>query len=194
MNAQVLGISIDHIPCLNAWSESLGGITYPLLSDFWPHGAVAQQYGVLRPEGYSERAIFILDEEGIIQYIDIHDIDDQPDNEELFKVLRRLNPEAAERERAAAAAKPAPARTGDIILYCTNWCPTCRTARAWLEGLGISYTPVDVDLDPEAAAQVRKWANGNLTTPTYDIGGTIVVDFDENKLIEAIRAYYKNRK
>ena len=48
LNAQVLGISVDHVPCLTAWAESLGGIHYPLLSDFWPHGSVAERYGVLR--------------------------------------------------------------------------------------------------------------------------------------------------
>ena len=95
MNTQVLGISVDHIPCLIAWAESLGGINYPLLSDFWPHGAVANRYGVLRSEGYSERALFVLDKWGVIRYIDIHDIDLQPENEELFRVLRRVDPEAA---------------------------------------------------------------------------------------------------
>ena len=73
-----------------AWAESLGVENVPLLSDFWPHGEVAQSYGVLRPGGYTERAIFIVDKEGTIRYIDIHDIDDQPDNEELFKALREL--------------------------------------------------------------------------------------------------------
>jgi alkyl hydroperoxide reductase subunit AhpC len=46
-------------------------------------------YGVLRSEGYSERAIFILDKNGFIRYIDIHDIDQQPSNEELFKFNTR---------------------------------------------------------------------------------------------------------
>ena len=89
MNVQVLGISVDHVPCLQAWAESLTGINYPLLSDFWPHGEVARRYGVLRQEGYSERAIFIIDAEGIIRYIDIHDIDDQPDNNVLFSEVAK---------------------------------------------------------------------------------------------------------
>ena len=79
MNTQVLGISVDSTDSLRAWAESLGGISYPLLSDFWPHGAVATRYGVLRPQGYSERALFVLDKWGILRYIDIHDIDKQPD-------------------------------------------------------------------------------------------------------------------
>jgi len=59
---------VDHVPCLQAWAKSLGGIDYPLLSDFWPHGAVSTAYGVLRPDGFTERAIFIIDGEGIIRY------------------------------------------------------------------------------------------------------------------------------
>src|SRR5512136_2939373 len=97
LNAQVLGISVDHVPCLKAWAESLGGINFPLLSDFWPHGAVAVKYGVLRPEGHSERAIFMIDKRGIIRYIDIHNIDEQPDNDVLFAELRKIDPVAAAR-------------------------------------------------------------------------------------------------
>jgi peroxiredoxin len=89
-NTQVLGISIDSPPCNNAFAESLGVENVPLLSDFWPHGEVARHYGVLRKEGYCERALFIVDKEGIIRYIDIHDIDDQPDNQELLDVLKEL--------------------------------------------------------------------------------------------------------
>jgi len=94
LNAQVLGVSVDHVPCLQAWAESLGGISYPLSSDFWPHGSVARKYGVLiEEEGKSERAIFVLDKMGIIRYIDIHDIDHQPDNEEAgYKIDSESDP------------------------------------------------------------------------------------------------------
>jgi glutaredoxin len=92
-NTQVLGISVDHVPCLTAWAESLDGISYPLLSDFWPHGAVAQEYGVFRdPEGKSERALFLVDKEGIVRYADVHDIDELPDSTELFRVLSEMEP------------------------------------------------------------------------------------------------------
>lgn len=63
-----------------------------LLSDFWPHGEVAQQYGVLRPQGYTERATFIVDKEGIIRSAHIYDINELPDNEPLFSVLQDLEP------------------------------------------------------------------------------------------------------
>lgn len=90
-DTQVLGISVDSVPSHEAWQKSIGGITYPLLSDFYPHGAVAEKYGVLREEGHSERALFVIDKEGIIRYIDVHPIDQQPDNEEIFDVLRKLD-------------------------------------------------------------------------------------------------------
>jgi len=52
---------------------------------------VAQAYGAYRPEGYSERALFVVDKEGKIVYKDIHEISDQPDNEVIFDVLRKLD-------------------------------------------------------------------------------------------------------
>jgi len=90
-DAQVLGISVDSVPCNTAWAKSLGGVSYDLLSDFHPKGEVARSFGAYREnDGISERALFIVDKEGKFAYVDIHDIGDQPDNEELFDVLRKL--------------------------------------------------------------------------------------------------------
>jgi peroxiredoxin len=90
-DAQVLGISVDSVPCNAAWAKSLGGLSYDLLSDFHPKGEVAKAYGAWREQdGIAERALFIVDKEGKLAYVDIHDISDQPDNEELFDVLRKL--------------------------------------------------------------------------------------------------------
>jgi peroxiredoxin len=90
-DAQVLGISVDSVPSNAAWAKSLGGLSYDLLSDFEPKGEVARAFGAYREgDGISERALFIVDKEGRIAYKDIHDIGDQPDNEDLFEVLRKL--------------------------------------------------------------------------------------------------------
>jgi glutaredoxin len=171
-----LGVSVDHVPCLKAWAESLGGIHYPLLSDFWPHGAIAQRYGVFRDDGKSERALFVIDKEGIVRYVDIHDIDDQPDNDVLLGELRKIDPAAAAR---AAAAEPAPADlpTGGILMYCTSWCPGCRRARRFLDERGVAYTEIDINKVPEARSRLRELTGGTLTTPTFDINGTVIVDF-----------------
>jgi glutaredoxin len=188
-NTQVLGISIDHIPCLKAWAESLGGITYPLLSDFWPHGAVAEKYGVFRDDGRSERALFIVDKQGLVRYVDIHDIDDQPDNEELFQVLRLLEPDAVIPEREAVPA-PEPAvamsRPQSVTLYCRPGCIDCRLARRFLERNGVPYTEVNVRADPAAEARVREWTGGPLVSPVFDIDGTIVIDFKRAQLSEVL--------
>ena len=90
-DAHVLGISVDSVPCNSAWAKSFGGLSYDLLSDFEPKGEVARQFVAYRAQdGISERALFIVDKEGKLAYKDIHDIGDQPDNEDLFEVLRKL--------------------------------------------------------------------------------------------------------
>ena len=178
---------MDHVPCLTAWAENLGGISYPLLSDFWPHGSVAGKYGVLRSkEGHSERALFIIDKDGIIRYIDIHDIDDQPDNEVLLAELRRIDPQAAAAWVKRTATETVELPHGGIVIYCNNWCPTCKRARAWLQARNLAFTEVNIPNTPGAADQVRRWANGNVVSPTFDIDGTIVVDFNEHNLAEAL--------
>ncbi len=186
MQTQVLGLSVDSVPCLKAWADSLGGITYPLLSDFFPHGKVAETYGVLRSEGYSERAIFVIDRQGIIRYVDVHDIEEQPDNDLLFRTLAEVDPEAAfvyaEQGAVPAAVEP----TADVILYCTPWCPSCRLAREFLSKHNISFVEIDINRDRAAAEKVRGWANGNETTPTLNIKGQIIVNFDREKVAQAL--------
>jgi len=78
-DAVLLGITVDNIPTLHAWTRQMGTVWFHLLSDFWPHGAVAKQYGVLRSDGFTERAIFIIDKEGIIRFIQVSDINKKPD-------------------------------------------------------------------------------------------------------------------
>lgn len=77
-DAVLLGITVDNIPTLFAWTNQMGELWFPVLSDFWPHGAVADTYGVLRSDGISERAIFIIDKGGIIRYINVGDINKRP--------------------------------------------------------------------------------------------------------------------
>jgi len=187
VRTQVLGLSVDSIPGLQAWAESLGGITYPLLSDFYPHGEIAQRYGVLRSDGRSERAIFVINKRGIIRYVDVHDIDDQPDNEELFRVLEAVEPYPIEvstsRETSKeTAAEPEPEPEADVVMYCTPWCPACRKARAYLNESGVEFVEVDITRNREAAKRLRNWTGGYETTPTFRVKGEIIVNFDRSKL------------
>lgn len=90
-HAIILGVTVDNIPTLYAWTEQMGGVWFPVLSDFWPHGETASKYGVLRSNGTSERATFVIDKEGIIRYIDVHDINERPSLEELIQEIEKLN-------------------------------------------------------------------------------------------------------
>lgn len=64
---EVLGISVDSRHALRAWGEQ-ERYTFDLLADFWPHGAVAKEYGVfLEEKGFANRATFLIDPEGIIR-------------------------------------------------------------------------------------------------------------------------------
>ena len=89
-DAQLIGITVDNIPTLFAWTNQMGKIWFPVLSDFWPHGVVAAKYGVLRSDGVSERAIFVIDKKGIIRYIDVHDINERPRLEDIMGALEKL--------------------------------------------------------------------------------------------------------
>jgi peroxiredoxin len=89
-DAMLLGITVDNIPTLFAWTNQMGKLWFPVLSDFWPHGEVAKKYGVLRQNGVSERALFAIDKKGIIRYIDVHDINKRPPLEDLVKELEKL--------------------------------------------------------------------------------------------------------
>ena len=66
-SVELIGISVDSKSTLRAWSE-LKGFDFTLLADFWPHGAVAKEYGVfLEEKGFANRATFIIDVKGIIR-------------------------------------------------------------------------------------------------------------------------------
>jgi peroxiredoxin len=93
-DATLLGISVDNTPTLSSWAKNMcdadGSIWFTVLSDFYPHGWVAKKYGVLRSDGLSERALFVIDKKGVIRYIDIHDINEKPPISELEKALEGL--------------------------------------------------------------------------------------------------------
>jgi peroxiredoxin (alkyl hydroperoxide reductase subunit C) len=89
-DATLLGITVDSIPTLFSWTNQMGKLWFPVLSDFWPHGQTAEKYGILRTDGTSERALFVIDKQGVIRYIDVHDINERPSLENMVKALERL--------------------------------------------------------------------------------------------------------
>ena len=88
LNTQVLGISIDSRHSHKAFAEHLG-LEFPLLSDF--ERKVCLAYGVLRDGGFAERALFVVDVQGIIRYAHVNPIGEVPDNRPVLDVLSKLS-------------------------------------------------------------------------------------------------------
>ncbi|NTW78106.1 MAG: redoxin domain-containing protein, partial [Syntrophaceae bacterium] len=89
-DAVLLGITVDNIPTLFSWTNQMGKLWFDVLSDFWPHGAVAAKFGVLRSDGVAERALFVIDKKGFVRYIDVHNINQRPLLEDLVRELEKL--------------------------------------------------------------------------------------------------------
>jgi peroxiredoxin len=89
-NAQVLGISVDGIWSHKAFTDH-NNLQFPLLSDFEPKGAVARMYGVYRDEGgTSERALFVIDSEGIIRWSYVSPVSVNPGADGILTALEKL--------------------------------------------------------------------------------------------------------
>lgn len=90
LKAQVFGISVDSVWAHKAFAEKMG-ITYPLLADFHPRGAVARAYGLyLEDKGIGSRATVIVDEDGVVRYVRVHEIPEQRDNQAILAALGAL--------------------------------------------------------------------------------------------------------
>jgi peroxiredoxin len=91
LNTVALGISVDAPPSKEAWAKSMGVRATRLLSDFWPHGAVAKKYGVFRArDGFSGRANIVIDEDQRIVFIKKYPIRRLPDLRKIIAVLKNI--------------------------------------------------------------------------------------------------------
>ena len=89
-DVQTLAVSVDSGPVHAKWAAEQG-YTFPLLADFWPHGGVAKQYGVLNEDsGLAVRGTFIVDKQGKVAYKVVNAIPDARDQDEYKKVLASL--------------------------------------------------------------------------------------------------------
>ncbi|ACZ89739.1 peroxiredoxin [Streptosporangium roseum] len=90
-DVQVVTVSVDSVFTHRAWADR-EGYTFPLLSDFWPHGQVAQAYGVFDEEkGLATRGTFIIDGEGVVRWSVVNPIPEARDVAEYRKALAELS-------------------------------------------------------------------------------------------------------
>ncbi|MHA2025038.1 MAG: redoxin domain-containing protein [Candidatus Thorarchaeota archaeon] len=90
LDTQLLGVNMDSVRKNSAWSKSLHGLGFPILSDREPLGDISLKYDCFVPEeGYGKRGLFVIDKNGIIQYIDVlsEKVEKCPD---IFQVLTSL--------------------------------------------------------------------------------------------------------
>ena len=92
LNTVAVGVSCDTVPSKKAWAKSLDIKNTRLLSDFWPHGKVAEQYGVFRSKyGTSERANIVIDEKQKVAFVKVYPIGQLPDIMDIIEALKMLS-------------------------------------------------------------------------------------------------------
>ena len=105
-NAQLLGVSVDGAWCHRAFADARK-LKFPLLADFEPKGEVSRRYGAYRQtEGFSERALFVIDAAGVVRWNYLSPIGVNPGADGIFEALEALTPE--QRGSAAGAGKEHP--------------------------------------------------------------------------------------
>jgi peroxiredoxin len=86
--AVAVGLSVDSVPCKAAWAKDIGVHHTRLLADFWPHGGVAAAFGVFRERnGFSERAVFVLDAGDTVAWKKVYPIRELPDVKEILAAV-----------------------------------------------------------------------------------------------------------
>ena len=86
-----LGLSVDPQPSKQIWADVLKLEELRILSDFWPHGKTAMDYGLFNEEyGISQRANVIVDEKGLVRWVKVYPLSQLPDIDEVLKVLSEI--------------------------------------------------------------------------------------------------------
>ena len=91
LDTQVLGVSIDTKHSHKNWASSMGGVHFPLLSDWHPKGEMSKRYGVYSEEkGHSIRSTVIIDKQGIVCYSQTIEPGNRRYASELAEICRQL--------------------------------------------------------------------------------------------------------
>ena len=173
-NTVVLGISVDSKFCHAGWAQSLGGISFPLLADFQPKGAVAQAYGLYLDEpGITDRATVIIDAGGVVRHASSVGPGGQRDIAELAGLCEEVNTKY-EGDLPAAVA---PAGLGDAALYVKSLCGFSAWALQARDNLGLAETlPVKNVTEDAAAMETLKAATGKEQAPCLIVNGEALLE------------------
>jgi alkyl hydroperoxide reductase subunit AhpC len=134
-HVQPMGVSVDSIHCHANWAQSLGGVSFPLLADFHPKGAVASDYGVYLDEaGITDRATVIIDAQGIVRHASSVTPAGQRDMGELLSLCKSIDGEHGGDLPAAEAPAGLPEGTK---LFVKSSCGHSKRVLTAAENLGV---------------------------------------------------------
>ena len=165
-NTQVLGVSIDSVHSHANWARDLGGVSFPLLADFEPKGAMARGFGhYIEAAGIGDRATVIIDKSGKVAYSNSVTPAGKRDIGELAAECEKLNAGGAS-ERPAPGSVPA-----GTTLFVKTGCGHCKRALNGVANLdlGDSVAVRDVTADSAAAAELEK--HGQNQAPCLVLNG-----------------------
>jgi len=168
-NTQVLGVSVDSIYCHANWAMSLGGISFPLLADFHPKGAMASSYGLyLEDKGITDRATVIVDADGVVRHVSSVTPAGKRDIGELASLCEEIN---ETHENTLETFPDAPGLEDDTVLFIRSNCMFSTNAMAALGNLHIDSIPVRNVSENEAAFLDLVAIAGKGQAPCLVVGG-----------------------
>ncbi len=171
-HTQVLGVSVDSIHSHANWARDLGGVSFPLLSDFEPKGAVARAYGLyLEGPGITDRATVLIDSGGSVRHASSVTPAGKRDIEELAALSEQIHRDAGTPTQPFA--DPIGLGSG-AVLYVKSHCGFSRAAQLAVDNLHAkTLTVKNVSDDAQALAELRA-ASGGETAPCLVVGGEAV--------------------
>ena len=176
-HTQVLGVSVDSTYCHTNWAQSMGGISFPLLADFHPKGAMATGYGLyLDGAGITDRATVIIDSSGVVRHASSVTPSGQRNIEELAALCESIN-----REHGGGVEdfpKPPGIEPG-ATLYVKSHCGASRAAMLARTNLHLDGVRIrNVTEDSGARDDLVKIA-GKDQAPCLVVGGKPIQDSKE---------------
>ena len=176
-NTQVLGISIDSIHCHANWARDLGGVSFPLLADFQPRGAVAESFGAfLSKAGITDRATVLIDSGGQVRHASSVGPAGERDIGELASLCEEVDQAGSTTTVAAATPKGLGA---DATLYIRNACGFSRRVKVAADNLHASSLAIRNVSDDSEALSALKALSGTETAPCLALDGAPLLEADD---------------
>lgn len=170
-HTQPLGVSIDSVYCHANWARSLGGVSFPLLADFHPKGAVARACGLyLEAAGITDRATVIIDKDGVVRHASSVGPGGERDLAELAVLCEGVD---AAYGAGLPAAEGAPGLAPETTLYVKTACGFSASVLMAVDNLHLADSLAIKNVTEDAAAlrELEQLA-GNAQAPCLVVGGT----------------------